>query len=446
MAGIEADTFHNPDDAHTEYVNNFFEKLYASGEIVKKRKRVLIDSVTKEVVFESFLRGVCPICRADTAGAICETCGHPNDAETLLEPRSSLAPANKLISSELEILVLELERFREKIRGFYEDKWASWRPHLLQLVAELLENPLPDYPITYASDWGLPVKFADLEGQVLNVWAEMYPGLMHAAEIVTRQRGEAVDGIDQAKDNCVVQFLGYDNSFFFAIVHVALAFASGSGFRPNCILTNEFYEYENFKFSTSKRNLIWARDLLRDKNQDHVRFYLALSNPEYQKMNFTQLSMERLVHARLVKPWRALTSLIAEVSDTVRITHGTEVALESGQIDQLIEMKRRIVRFYEIENFSMQRAAEHISAIILSCADSLRLARERADAKLAASTAAFAYAAAVSVVPTVAFPLMPRFSGAIRATSNLGPIVRWDNAAELRMLQWSNVRSLTSLI
>ena len=49
---------------------------------------------------------------------------------------------------------------------------------------------------------------------------------------------------------------------------------------PDTIITNEFYELENFKFSTSKNHLIWPRDLVERHSIDEIRFFPALSNPE----------------------------------------------------------------------------------------------------------------------------------------------------------------------
>lgn len=127
--------------------------------------------------------------------------------------------------------MLELEQPRKEIRDFNSDKARSWRSHPIQLVDELLESTLPDYPITYVSNWGVAAPFEGFEGHVLNVWAKMLPGFMRTMEAAQSQRsGDIISGErirHPTAGNKLIQFLGYDNSFFFTVAHLALAFASG---------------------------------------------------------------------------------------------------------------------------------------------------------------------------------------------------------------------------
>ena len=299
-ASIAIDAFTVPDRRHVEFVQQFFLQLYEANILARKKKTAFWCREHGRYVFESYLKGYCRHCFSPTAGGICEACGHPNDASTILDPQCGVDPRHTLERREVETIVLELERFRSRIRRFYADKWRTWRPHALRLVDELLENELPDYPISYISDWGIPAPFPRLDGRVLNVWAEMFPGLMRTVEFVeARQHGNGSDGRKiwhPDSGNELIQFLGYDNSFFFFVVHLVLALARPNEcILPTSIVTNEFYQLDNFKFSTSKNHAIWARDLLDRRPVDEVRFYLALSNPEHQKANFTETDRKSVV-------------------------------------------------------------------------------------------------------------------------------------------------------
>ncbi|WP_462183145.1 class I tRNA ligase family protein, partial [Klebsiella variicola] len=149
-----------------------------------------------------------------------------------------------------------------------------WRPHILQLMDELFSRELIDFPITYPISWGLPSRFPGTEGQVLNAWAE---GM--AASMYCNACGEKVlspvDATWRAETgNRLVYFLGFDNSYFWGVTHLALLMAhEGKYILPGSIVPNEFYELENAKFSTSRGHLIWARDLVRDLPRDYARFY-----------------------------------------------------------------------------------------------------------------------------------------------------------------------------
>ncbi len=461
LAGIEADTFHNPDAGHVRFVQDFFLHLHKTGKIISKKKTVLVDQASGAMVFESYLSGHCKVCFAETAGAICESCGHPNDASSIKLPKSQLNPDGKpegrkiyeavakLVRKELDLVVLELESYRTQIQDFFRGKQGKWRPHLLQLVDEMLARPLPDYPITYVSDWGIPAPFDGHQGQVLNVWAEMYPGLVYGTEMAAKKGGGG--GADahtlwarESKPE-IVQFLGYDNSFFFAFVHLALSFADGSHCQPSYIVTNEFYEYENFKFSTSKRNLIWGRDLLAETPRDHVRYFLALSNPEYQKVNFTRPAMDKLLDARLISPWKKLCDSLHAKGRLSQVSAGDPIKLHESDIASLLEILERFERFYGVENFSPQRVAEHISSLLVYAEHYLEYedtsAEMSADRKIA-----YVYAMLASVLPTIFMPLLPDTANKIRKSLEMPQIDAWDIRAELATLDWRYSVSLADLI
>lgn len=442
MAGIEADTFHNPDAEHVAFVQKFFQRLYETGKLTSKTKHVWTDAVDGSMVFESYLRGHCAVCFAETAGAICENCGHPNDATTLKLPRNAIAPEHGLVRSEVKLVVLELERYRPEITRFFSDKSKHWRPHLLQLVDELLARPLPDYPVTYVSDWGIPAQIPGHEGQVFNVWAEMMPGLIHAAEIAADKCPDGSLHWERTADTRIVQFLGYDNSFFFALVHLAMSFADGRMRQPDFIVTNEFYEFENFKFSTSKRNLIWGRDLLAEVPKDRVRYYLALSNPEHQKVNFTRAAMDKLLDARLISPWRKLDTQLIEAAARAGVRPGDRLEVTAEQRTELQSILDRFEQFYAVEKFSPQRIAEHVSALLIYASNCL----SDVVPLIGRQQVAFVYGLVANVLPVILAPLMPETAAGIRVRLELPRISGWEVQPEITDLIWSLSKPMANLI
>ncbi len=101
----------------------------------------------------------------------------------------------------------------------------------------------------------------------------------------------------------LVQFFGFDNSFFFAFAHLGLLFASGPGcIRPKALVANEFYELENLKFSTSLKHAIWVGDFLERYDADLVRLYLASTNPELQRTSFVEAQMRAWLSENVLRP------------------------------------------------------------------------------------------------------------------------------------------------
>lgn len=433
QARIDIDIFSTPEAGHCQFVAAFFQKLFDAGKLVVKEKDVYFGEQTQQFFFESYLTGSCPNCFAPTSGGICETCGHPNDSDTIIDAKSSIESSENLVKKRIKVVVLELEKYRQKIRTFYENKWGKWRPHLLQLIQELLAKPLPDYPITYISDWGIPAPFPGFKGHVLNVWAEMLPGLIYSTALAERREltPENIDSLwHQSGSARLVQFLGYDNSFFFACVHLALLMAyEGKYILPHCILTNEFYELDNFKFSTSKRHVIWAKKLFRQRHVEAVRFYLALSNPEYQKANFTLEQLDKLIEKRLIQPWSKLSDNVLKLSRLCswNITFHPDV-IEKAQI-YVNNLHNVFERHYTIETFSIQRAAELLSQVICWLAEkSDTLVKESENSSpldLLDSLAEVKYI--LGSLPTFLMPIMPNLAEKLALALGISIPLIWTN-------------------
>jgi len=413
---ISVDAFNAPDTAHRAVVEAFFSKLEARGHVKRKTRRAPYSPGEGRHLFESYLSGFCPTCWAATAGAICETCGHPNDAGSLELPAARSGGVIEFV--ETEVAVLELESFRDRFEAFYAEKRGQWRPHLMEFVEEMLARPLPDYPLTYVSQWGIPAPFPGLEGQVLNVWAEMLPGLMNS----TREACKAADQHAEKglafwhKDDGaeLVQFLGYDNAFFFAFVHLALTWGVGETITPDAIVTNEFFELDNFKFSTSKNHLIWVRELLKERDVDQVRFYLALANPEHQKMNFTWAAMDMLVETKFSGPVVAALHALAGALDSFPEA-SKRFELDASIALRLDEALARFARFYAWESFSPQRVAEHLTQLLTRIEAGAKAVAGGTSQSDGASGEYLAEARRLVglvglVLPIVCQPLMPDFS------------------------------------
>jgi methionyl-tRNA synthetase len=452
MANIQTGTFHNPDERHSAFVQGFFSELFAKGKLKKKTKPVLVNAATGEHVFESYLKGHCTVCFSETSGAICEACGHPNDATTIDSPRVSLAPDLPLELREMELVYLEIEEYREQIKAFYDVKRGTWRPHLIALVDELLSKPLADYPVTYRSSWGIPAPFPGCQGQVLNVWAEMFPGLVNAANLVAEREVNSAAGTQAATSGWngksqVVQFLGYDNSYFFALVHLALAFASENKYAPPAfIVTNEFYELDNFKFSTSKRHVIWGRDILKDVPTDLLRYYLCLSNPEGQKMKFTLTGFRELTEKRLQAPWQSLLSNILESLqahdlNTVELPRVSSSA-RGGIYGQA---QARFAHFYAVEHFSLQGVAENFSQLLSWAANRAQNVRglpsDAARRELADLLRLIGW-----TIPLVASAVMPSFADDVRRHLQLPTVQRWDEEPDAHVVRVADLTHLQRLL
>lgn len=361
--GISVDGFGPFDQTYQATVLDYFTALHAAGRFRLKTVRMPYLERTGEFLVEGLIEGECPVCLATCRGGLCETCCHPNNFDELLNPRSTIDSHDVPVVRETTILVLPMEEYRQELTAYHE-KWASyWRPHLVQMVRDVLSRPLQDLPITYPLAWGMPAPFPETPGQVLNAWLELIPAGMYTSSYAAARLGrDTTPGqLWLPEENMrIVHFLGFDNAYFFALAHMALLMAHGEKYiRPEWVLTNEFYELESEKFSTSKRHVLSVQELLDEVPRDPVRLYLALTSPEYQRTTFTRTGLDKVTRERLVEPWNRLAETLGKAA--ANAAGGEAVLPVSAQGRALAAtMLARFDFNYEMPNYSLNRCADTI--------------------------------------------------------------------------------------
>lgn len=361
-AGIEVDGFAPFDEGYREAVLDFATRLHSAGKLRLRTVRLPYSERFGQFLVEGLISGACRVCLSISRGGLCESCGHPNNFDELVDMRSTVAPSDRVTLREARILVLPLEEYREQLTAFHESKQSTWRPRIVQLVRELLAKPLPDFAITYPLAWGIGAPFPETPGQVINAWAEGMPASMYCTEFAQRRAGERPAGYDElwrAEHGIqLVYFLGFDNAYFWGMTHLALLLAhDGRYVLPDSIVCNEFYELENEKFSTSRGHVIWTRDLLRDVPRDIVRFYLTLTAPEHARTNFSRAALDKIASTRLVEPWNALAAGVEEAVTALAAEH-LMLPVSPAARGRSAAMVDRFAACYELNAYSLTRAAD----------------------------------------------------------------------------------------
>jgi methionyl-tRNA synthetase len=305
-ADVVVDRFIQPgaDPAHRDRTAALFRRLYETNKFIRERAPTLYCGGCNRYLFEVYVRGLCPHCGSRTAGNGCEECGRPNECVDLVDPTCAVCGRTPEIRP-LERIVFPLEAYRERLREFVAG--ASMSTHLRTLCERMLEDRLPSVSVTHRSDWGIPVPVPGFEGQVIWSWVEiagLYLGA--AAELGTELDWPLADGafLDEGAAD-VVQFFGYDNGYFKAILLTAVYLAyDAEAHLPPTFVTNEFYRLDSRKFSTSSNHLIGVSDFLQSVDSDFVRFYLSYTRPELEQTNFTREDFTATVQRELVDRWQ----------------------------------------------------------------------------------------------------------------------------------------------
>jgi methionyl-tRNA synthetase len=348
------------DDGYRAAVLDFVTTLHRAGRFGLRTVRLPFALRAQRYLFDGLVSGTCPVCASESCGGACEQCGHPNNFDDLLDARSTTDPHDTVVYREATILVLALEDYREQLTAYFAERAGTWRPHATQLIAQLLDRPLPEVPVTIPGDWGIPAPFAETPGQVLYPWIEAMPASMYSTWWAARRAGapdEAYDARWRAETGAeLVYFHGFDNVYHWGLLDLVLLMAHGDRYvLPAANVCNEFYDLDGEKFSTSRNHLIWARDLLADVPRDLVRFYLALTAPERERTNFNREALRSVTQRRLVDPWNRLARLV-EAVDPASPLATTAAARE--RCDALVA---RIRACYELPGYSISAAAEVIA-------------------------------------------------------------------------------------
>jgi methionyl-tRNA synthetase len=362
--GIALDGFAPTDDGYRSAIYDYAGRLYAAGKFRLRTVPLHYSERTGTFLVEGLIGGECPTCLADSRGGFCEACGHPIDFGQLLNPYSVLDRDDKVTLREAEILVFPMEEYRERLIAYAGERAGTWRPHPMVLMREVLARPLPDYPITYPVEWGLPAPFPETPGQTLNAWLEGMPACMYSTAYAQRQAGIEPRSYDEAwlsaNNAQIVVFMGFDPLYVWGVVHVAEMMAHGARYvLPDNMLCNEFYDLENEKFSSSKGHVLWARDLVAEVPRDVVRFCLNLTAPEHARTSFSRAALDKLAAQRLVQPWNEMATALAKL--TSEVGDDQPLPVSPGAPALAAAIVNRFAPCFELATFSLSRGAELVA-------------------------------------------------------------------------------------
>lgn len=420
-------------DRYLPMVRDFFRVLVDNGAVERRDEEFLFCPGCARFLVDAHVTGTCPHCGNDDCdGNLCEVCARPNGCVDLVLPRCNHCGSTPEVRPHHR-LVFPLSRYADRLRRFHEVVVLG--PQLEALCSELLEAGLPDVPVSHPADWGAPVPVEGFEDQRLNVWAEMVPGYFaQLAEALGERSGERRTWREAWNSADVVQFFGWDNGFFHALLFPALMIAYDPTLRlPRALSTNEFYRLDDVKFSTSRRHAIWAGALLSAVPADSVRFALAHDRPQFAATSFTFPRFRELVDGELVATWQRW---LGDWFDRLTAAHAGVVPSMAGatrsQTDfagSLRGLAEDCLDAYSIERFSPRQAARGLCELVRRARDfAAGQARHRARGATApaAMAALAAEAFAVKLLAQLSYPLMPDFSGRLWSALGYPGEPRWD--------------------
>ncbi len=309
---------------HYAVTQQIFLSLYRNGYIVAKTTKGAISPSTGRTLPDRYIEGTCPICGYDGArGDQCDNCGNQLDAIDLINPHSRIN-GEKPTFVETEHLFLDLPAFTETLGKWLATK-TDWRPNVLRFTQNLVDDMRPR-PITRDLDWGIPIPLDGWRDQPMKkfyVWFDAVIGYFSASVEWARRSGNPDAWQKWWNDPAArgVYFMGKDNITFHAQIWPTLLLGhNGAGDHggepgtygtlnlPSEIASSEFLNMSGSKFSTSRGNVIYVQDFLREFGPDSLRYYIAAAGPETQDVDFTWDEFVRRTNFELANEWGNLVN------------------------------------------------------------------------------------------------------------------------------------------
>jgi methionyl-tRNA synthetase len=391
------------DAGYAAFVQDFFCQLYASGHIVARTRPLPFCTGCDLWLYEAYVSGRCPHCGESSGGNACEPCGRPNICGDLIDPHCVLCgePAEL---RDCERLFLPLQPFEAHLTEFWSRVWMP--PHLYALCTRMLADGLPEIAVSHPGEWGIPVPVREFADHRIYVWLEMAPGYL-------------LEYGTERPDEGPVQFFGFDNGYFHAVLNPAVFAAYDPAIpMPQAFIVNEFYRLDGLKFSTSRRHAIWAKDALAEVGSDLLRYHVCADRPNGRQTSFSRADLNT-TRAQLDR-WNAwLERLFLAV--------GGAAPAERPDGDGWRQLRARLVltvaelrETYHVAGFDPRRTVALLNEVVAMAEDYGYVHAHEPDpaARCSALSAQLAVAAALSAW---AAPVLPRGSDRLAALLGLPP-------------------------
>ncbi|MCK9408380.1 MAG: methionine--tRNA ligase [Bacteroidetes bacterium] len=287
--GINFDNFSRTSlPIHHETAKEFFLDLLQKGYLLPKEQEQFYDAEAKMFLPDRYVEGTCPNCAYDKArGDQCDNCGKYYDQLDLKNPKSLITGKTPVVK-KTKHWYFTLGRFQKKLEAFVEGHSADWKDNVLQQTRSWLKEGLQERAVTRDLSWGIPVPIDGAEGKVIYVWFDAVLGYISSTKEWAIQQGTPERWKEYWCDETTryIAFLGKDNIVFHTVVFPAELMARTGYILPDNVPANEFLNLEGGKFSKSRNNAIYVKDILDRYPADLFRYTIATNLPETKDSDF----------------------------------------------------------------------------------------------------------------------------------------------------------------
>ncbi len=251
----------------------FWKSLREKGLIAERDVSQLYDPVAGTFLADRFVKGTCPICKADDQyGDSCEKCGSTYSPTEMLNPRSTLSEGIPEVRSAPHLFV-QLEKMHT-----FLDEWTQSGDHLQSEVANYLKghflgDPLRDWDISRPAPY-FGFEIPDAPGHFWYVWFDAPIGYIASTQEWCQANGEQLDNWWKSDSVEIHHFIGKDIQYFHTLFWPGMLHAADFSL-PEKVHIHGFLTVGGEKMSKSKGTFVKAETYLQHLDPSHLRYYYA---------------------------------------------------------------------------------------------------------------------------------------------------------------------------
>jgi methionyl-tRNA synthetase len=276
--GIEFDNYGSThSEENRELCGEIWAALRQAGLVVEKEVTQLFDTAKGTFLADRFVKGTCPICKAENQyGDNCDKCGAHYNPTDLIGPKSTLSGTTPEVRSATHLFVT-IEEFHAFLA-----EWTATGDHVQPevtnyLAGQFLCDPLRDWDISRPTPY-FGFEIPDSPGNYWYVWFDAPIGYMASTLQWCKRHGEKLDDWWRSPDTEVHHFIGRDIAYFHTLFWPAMLKTAGFSL-PRKVHIHGFLTVDGEKMSKSKGTFVRAATYLKHLDPSYLRYYYASKLP-----------------------------------------------------------------------------------------------------------------------------------------------------------------------
>ena len=277
------------DEYHKEKVKEIFKKIYDNGYIYEKVDEDNYCEHCNKFVADRELKLTCPNCGEETKGDQCD-CGYVPTKDDLknavcidCETTTSTKPNKNLY--------IALSKLQPNIEEYVRKNETNWRKNSQNETHKYLKEGLKDRAVTRNLNWGIEIPVEGFEDKRMYVWIDAVLG--YITTVMKYCEENSLNWEDwwkkkEENENIIYMVHGKDNIVFHTLILPGLLLGINENYLlPDKIVSTEYLNFNDQKFSKSKGIGMTILDAIEKYNTDTLRFHLIKNGPETKDANFT---------------------------------------------------------------------------------------------------------------------------------------------------------------